>query len=144
MTCASCTRHISDTVHWNSVKLYRKNTDIVKLCNVKLFFDLSKNCQKYVNFWKFCFLLLRHFTSVFNQGLLGKSIYSAIVQRKVIFRFVKKIAKIIPIFVTVTCAFCAFGICDTIHHNLVSLSTTKVKLCKAKLILISQISVKIM
>ena len=48
-------RHVFDTVHWNSVKLYRKNTDIVKLCNVKLFVDLSKNCQKYDSFSKFCF-----------------------------------------------------------------------------------------
>ena len=55
MTCASCTRHISDNVHRNSTKPYRKNAHIVKFCNVKLFFHLPYSFQNYVNFSQFGF-----------------------------------------------------------------------------------------
>ena len=33
-----------------TIKLYRKVVYIVKLCNVKLFLNFGKNCQKYDNF----------------------------------------------------------------------------------------------
>ena len=94
LSCASCTRRISNTVPRHSAKLYTMNAHIVKLCNIKMFFVLSKIFQNYDNFFKFRFLHLRHFTSEFNLTVQEKGMHGAIVQCKVICRFVKKLSKL--------------------------------------------------
>ena len=61
-----CTRYFSESIHRNSTKLYRKEVYVVKLCNVKLFFHLSKNCQNYVNFFNFWYA---HFVRAISPTL---------------------------------------------------------------------------
>ena len=87
-TFASCTRHVSVTVHYNSVKLYRKITHLVKFCNIRYFFDLSKIIKMMSIFLNFDFCS-SNTTLEFDQILQGKCIYSAIVQLKV-----KRLSKI--------------------------------------------------